>query len=98
MSEEKVFADGFLFKKNENAPDFVVGQLSIKVDEAITFIRSHVKNGWVNLEVKQGRSGNYYLELNTFEPKPKDETTSAKPTKQSTKKVQAEEEEDQLPF
>jgi hypothetical protein len=97
MSEEKVFADGFLFKRNENAPDFVVGQLSIKVDEAITFIRQHVKNGWVNLEVKQGRSGNYYLELNKFEPKTKDETPSDKTSKKSTKKVQ-EDEEDVLPF
>ena len=31
MSEkEKIFADGFSFKKRENQPDFVVGRMSIK--------------------------------------------------------------------
>jgi hypothetical protein len=98
MSEEKVFADGFLFKRNENAPEFVVGQMSIKVDEAITFIRQHAKNGWVNLEVKQARSGSYYMELNKFEPKTKDEPTESKQSKPSASKAQKKEEEEELPF
>ena len=25
MAEEKIFADGFSFKRNDNAPEFVVG-------------------------------------------------------------------------
>ena len=27
---DKVFADGFSFKRRENAPDFVIGNLSIE--------------------------------------------------------------------
>ena len=69
MAEEKIFADGFLFKRNEKAPDFVVGRMSIKVDEAIAFIKQHEKGGWVNLGVKTARSGNYYIDLDTFEAK-----------------------------
>lgn len=64
--EEKIFADGFIFKRNEKAPDFVVGNIAIKVDEAIAFMRQHEKAGWVNLSTKQARSGNYYMELDTF--------------------------------
>ncbi len=75
--EEKIFADGFVFKRNENAPDFVVGRVSIKVDDAIAFIKEHQKNGWVNLGVKQARSGNYYMELDTFEAKNADNKGSA---------------------
>jgi len=67
--EEKIFADGFVFKRNENAPDFVVGRLSMKIDEAVAFIKKNEKNGWINLNVKQARSGNYYVELDTFESK-----------------------------
>ena len=67
--EEKIFADGFLFKRNEKAPDFVVGRISIKVEEAIAFMKQHQKNGWVNLGVKTARSGNYYIDLDTFEAK-----------------------------
>jgi hypothetical protein len=66
---EKIFADGFLFKRNEKAPDFVVGRLSIKVEDAIAFMQQHQKNGWVNLGVKTARSGNYYIDLDTFEVK-----------------------------
>jgi len=67
--DEKIFADGFSFKRQENAPDFVIGRVSIKVDDAITFMRKHEKGGWVNLNAKYGRSGNPYMELDVYEPK-----------------------------
>jgi hypothetical protein len=69
MAEEKIFANGFSFKRRENAPDFVIGNQSIKVDDAISFLNKHQKNGWVNLDIKQAKNGNYYLELDTWEPK-----------------------------
>jgi len=68
MSKEKVFADGFLFKTRENQPEWVVGQMSVKVDDAISFLKSNQKNGWVNLNVNTARSGKQYVELDTFEP------------------------------
>ncbi|QDP48511.1 MAG: hypothetical protein Tp158DCM1228761_13 [Prokaryotic dsDNA virus sp.] len=71
MAEEKIFADGFSFKRNDNAPEFVVGKQSIKVDEAIAFLKANAKNGWVNLDIKQAKGGNYYCELDTWEAKPK---------------------------
>lgn len=82
MTEEKIFADGFLFKRNENAPDFVVGRLSMKVDEAIAFMRKHDKGGWININIKQARSGNYYSELDTFEAKPKQSAPASKSKKE----------------
>jgi hypothetical protein len=69
MSKEKVFANGFIFKRKESAPEFVVGRLSLKVDEAIAFMKQHTKEGWVNLSVMKARTGNFYIELDTFENK-----------------------------
>lgn len=69
MAEEKIFANGFSFKRNNNAPDFIIGKQSIKVDEAVAFLQAKQKNGWVNLEIKQAKGGNYYMELDTWEPK-----------------------------
>lgn len=66
--KEKIFADGFSFKKNDNAPSFVVGKLSLKIDDAISFIKRNDKNGWVNLNINQANSGNFYVELDTWEP------------------------------
>lgn len=91
QEQEKIFADGFVFKRNEKAPDFVVGRLSIKVDDAVAFIRQHEKGGWVNLNVKTARTGNFYIELDTFDPSQKND---AQP--KATEKVVQE--DDDLPF
>lgn len=70
MSKEKIFADGFSFNTRENQPEFVVGKVSVKIEDAIPFLKEHgAKRGWVNLNVLVGRSGNPYVELDTFEPK-----------------------------
>ena len=68
---DKVFAKGFSFKRNDNAPDFVIGKLSLKADEAIQFIKDNSSNGWVNLDVKKSKDGKYYIELDTFNQKNK---------------------------
>jgi hypothetical protein len=98
--DEKIFADGFSFKRNEKAPDFVVGRLSMKGDEAVAFIRQHEKNGWVNLNIKTAKSGNYYVELDTYEPtttKPQAETKSV-PAAKVKKAPLVVESEEELPF
>ena len=38
---EKVFADGFMFKINPNSPEWVVGSLSLKAEDAIAFIQKN---------------------------------------------------------
>lgn len=101
QQETKIFADGFSFKRSENAPDFVIGRLSMKVDEAISFVKQNEKKGWINLNVKQARSGNYYVELDTFEPKGADKSEPAPASKPKTKAVKQESLDDDdgsLPF
>lgn len=92
--DEKIFAEGFIFKKNEKAPEFVVGRMSIKVDDAISFLKQHQKNGWTNLSIKQARSGNYYIELDTYEPKTDDSSRSKYQNQQPSTDV----ENNDLPF
>ena len=66
--KDKVFAEGFMFKMKPNSPEWVVGNLSLKADEAIAFITKHSQNGWVNLDLNIGQSGKPYVELDTWEP------------------------------
>lgn len=98
--EEKVFADGFVFKRSENAPEFVVGRLSLKIDAAIEFIKKNQKNGWINLDVKKARTGNFYIELDTYTPKDKESSAEAKPVANKPKSALTltDEIEDELPF
>lgn len=43
--KEKVFAKGIYFDKpREGAPDFVKGNISVKVDDFIAFAKEHEKN------------------------------------------------------
>ena len=78
MAEEKVFADGVIFKKpHENAPDFVKGSLSLKMKDLIEFAKKYHKDGWLNLDLLESRGGKYYAALNTFEPKKQSGSESA---------------------
>ncbi len=70
--KDKIFCDGMIFKRPKNdAPDFVKGSVSIKVDDFKKFLDTHVKNGWVNLDLKLSKGGKLYLELNSWEKKEK---------------------------
>lgn len=69
MAQERIFADGVLFKRNEKAPEYVIGNLSIKLDEAIPFLQANAKNGWTNLSIMLSKTGKHYVQLDTYEPK-----------------------------
>ena len=43
MANDKIFANGFLFKRSDKAPSFVVGNISVKIDEAIPFLEQYAK-------------------------------------------------------
>ena len=77
MSKDKVFADGFIFKRRQDAPDFVIGNISVKVEEAVAFLNANQKNGWVNLNVLNSQAGKPYIELDTFVPKKQGGTSEA---------------------
>ena len=101
MSQEKIFADGFSFKRNENAPDFVVGRLSMKVEDAVVFLKANAKNGWVNVDIKQAQAGNFYCELDTWTPNSNGNSapSNAAPKKQAVPApAPVVEEEGDLPF
>ena len=68
----KTFIDGIIFKPpRENAPPFVRGSLSVKVQEFTKFCQEHQKNNWVNIDILKSKGGKTYLALNDFVPTPK---------------------------
>jgi len=89
MTTEKVFADGFSFKRRAGAPDFVIGNISVKVDDAVAFLQKNAKGGWVNLDILTAKSGKQYIELNQWEPNGEVETK---------KQVNTVAQDDDLPF
>jgi hypothetical protein len=67
---EKQFATGMRVSlPRQGAPSFVMGSLNIKVSDFIEFLKKHEKNnGYVDIDLKIGKSGSPYAELNTWTP------------------------------
>ena len=98
MSTEKVFAQGLIVKRRENAPSFVTCSLSVKADEFKAFIDQHQSNGWVNLNVKQSQGGKYYAELDTWKPNQEAERKAYVSDVTVTEEPKAQADGDALPF
>ena len=70
-----VFAKGIsFFKPHQNAPDFVIGNISIKGAELVPWLRENHKalankDGYINLSVKMSKSGRPYVCVDSYKPK-----------------------------
>ena len=90
MADEIEFPKGFIVKApRDNAPDFVKASISIKREELIEWLSSR-DTDWINLDVKEAKSGHWYASVNTFKPKQQETKPGAN--------VPAAEYEDDIPF
>ena len=77
------FVDGLVVKApNPKAPDFVKASISIKVEDLGKWLRAKYKgslenDGWINIDVKEAKSGKWYAAVSTYKPKAKEETKPA---------------------
>ena len=64
----KNFADGLRFElPGPKAPTWVKGKISIKVDAFTNWLAQNMdEKGWVNLDVKESKGGNIYVEKNDW--------------------------------
>jgi hypothetical protein len=70
MSDIK-FADGLrVSKPHENAPDFVKGRISIKRETLIDWLNKQ-QGTYINLDIKESKSGNLYAAVDNWKPKNK---------------------------
>lgn len=65
---EITFVNGMIAKRKDNAPDFVICSISLKVEELIQFMQQHNNNGWVNVDIKKSRGDKLYASLNDWKP------------------------------
>lgn len=71
--DDKVFVDGMMAKRpDDGAPDFVKLKLSLKLDEFGPWVAAQKAQDpsleWLNIEIKEGRSGKWYAERNMWKP------------------------------
>lgn len=63
---EKIFADGVKVTARQTQYGEII-KVGIKADKFIDFLAKYTNDrGYVDLDLKKGQKGNYYLELNTY--------------------------------
>lgn len=98
---DKIFGDGIFFtRRRENAPKFIRGQVSVKVEPFVTFLKKHInESGYVNLTLKESQAGRLYFELDTWTKTIKAAKVEAEKAGEATKEaVQTEVNPDDIPF
>lgn len=84
------FVDGFIPKlPHKNAPDFVKLTASIKRTDMIEWLKRQ-NTDWVNLDIKESKSGRLYAAVDTWKPK--------LPAMQAQGSVNQDEFDDDIPF
>jgi len=69
MSKENIFVDGMIIKHpHERVPNFIKATMSLNVEKLKEFMDKHNVNGWINIDIKEGRNGKLYASLNMFNP------------------------------
>jgi hypothetical protein len=69
MSTENRFPKGLFFKeKNANAPEWVLGKISIKKQELIEWLQNE-QGDWVNLDVNISKDGKPFVKVDDWKPK-----------------------------
>jgi hypothetical protein len=101
MSNDIEFVDGLIVKApHEKAPDFVKASISIKVEDLGVWLRAKHKAGeeWVNIDVKEAKSGKWYAAVNTYKKEgAKGTGGSPQPQRSNDRKVPGEDIDD-IPF
>ncbi len=81
MNDKSELISGIYPKpKHENAPDFVIGKMSINIPQMKDQIRaweSANKGDWVNIDMKVSKAGKGYAIEDTWEPEAKKEAPAA---------------------
>ena len=76
MANDIEFVDGLIVKApNPKAPDYVKATISIKVADLGKWLREKYKAGeeWINLDVKEAKSGKWYAAVSKIKTKEKSE-------------------------
>lgn len=84
MSTEIEFVPGLIVKqKPENAPDYVIGKLSIKPQELAAWLQGKKAGEWLNVDLKISKSGKAYAAVDNWKPQGSQAAPAARPAKQA---------------
>ena len=70
---------GLYPKKRDGQPDWVIGKLSINVEQFRSWMKAYLeanpKEEWINIDMAMSKNNKGYAKLDTWEPEKKPEPT-----------------------
>ena len=95
---EKIFVNGMIIKpRHERTPDYVLANISFKVEDMVAFLQQHQDNGWVNVQVMKSQQGKDYAALDTWKPQ-QQQQQQAPQQQQQASSFPNEGPQDDIPF
>ena len=92
---EKQFVEGLFTSRRENAPDFVVANLSFKTDRFIEWLKNNTNaRGYCNIDIKRSDKGGFYSTLNDWKPQEQSQSNDNFKIPEDTQEIQS----DNIPF
>lgn len=82
MSENDLINGLFAKAPHANAPDFVKAKVNIKREDLLQWLSAR-QDEWINIDIKEARSGKWYASVDNWQP---------------TEKPATEEFDDDIPF
>jgi hypothetical protein len=78
MSDNELVNGLYPKQKHENAPDFVLGKVSINLEQFMPWLRQWCKDNpgeqWVNIEMLISRGGKPYAKVDSWKPEPRQDS------------------------
>lgn len=88
---EKQFVEGLFTSRRENAPDFILANLSFKTDRFIEWLKNNTNvRGYCNIDVKRSKNGTIYSELNDWKPQEQSQSNNNFTIPEDTQEIMVE--------
>ena len=98
MQDQIEFIDGLFAKApHPNAPDFIKANISIKREEMLNWLSAR-SDEWINIDVKEARSGKWYAAVDNWQPNANAAPTSAVTASAPPPPPPEEDFDDDIPF
>lgn len=97
-NDDNKFIEGmYVNNPHENAPEFIISNISFEVDRFTEFLKNNAEDGKLRAVIKLSKAGKQYISVDAFKPKTQ-ETKVEDSRPPAKKKAPVEDDDDGLPF
>lgn len=99
-NDENKFIEGmYVNNPHENAPEFIISNITFEVDRFTEFLKNNAEDGKLRAVIKLSKAGKQYISVDAFKPKAQEtEVQDSRPPVKKKAAPAADDDGDGLPF